>query len=251
MTFTITYPTPGRAAWPDSGLGGTLDGSGKAPGPLYRAPVGDQQLPGLVGFRALKAGTSVDINSYAVFAAVRAIQALVGAGVDGLFGQETGAKLVAWQDSHGQVDDGLFGEVSSKAMFLPFVNAAVNKATTDTTARASIRKLAHGHIGYESGWDPGAVGGTTPHDLGLGQINGPANPSLNVDDRLNPRVAIPYVVYLVQANLTAMGGVEEDAIAAYNLGVTGAKEWVRLGRPEVWNGRFVRRYIRSVQAAAL
>lgn len=250
MTLTITYPPAGRTAWPDSGSGGTLDSTGKAPGPFYRAPTGDQPLPGLIAWRAVRAGTSVDINSYAVYAGVRAIQALVGAGVDGLFGQETGTKLVTWQDNHGLTDDGVFGGVTSKAMFLPFVSAAVNKATADTIERASMLKLSRGHIGHESGWDPGAVGGTTPQDLGLGQINGPSHPSLGVDDRLNPRIAIPYIVVLVQANLEAMGRIEGDAIAAYYLGVAGAKEWVRVGRPEVWKGKPVKLYIRSVLTAA-
>lgn len=250
MTLTITYPSTGRGAWPDSGLGGTLDATGKAPGGFYRARAGDQPYPGLVAAQAVRAGTGVDINSYTVYAAVKTIQVMVGAIVDGLFGDETGTKLVTWQDNHGLPDDGVFGALTSRAMFLPFVNASVNKVTADTIERDSIRKLTQGHIGYESSWDPGAVGATTPQDLGLGQINGPAHPTLTVDDRLSPRVAIASVVYLVQTNLQAMGGIEGDAIAAYNLGVAGAKEWVRLGRPEVWKGKSVKRYIRGVLAAA-
>lgn len=250
MTVKITYPNTGRAAWPSSGLGGTLDGTGKAPGPLYRAPAGDRDMPGLAASRAISAGAAVDINHYAVYAAVKAIQPMVGATADGLFGQKTGAALMAWQDAHGLTADGLYGGVTSTAMWLPFINAAVNGSTTDASGRASVRKLSRGHIGYESSWDPGAVGETTPEDLGLGQINGPAHPTFSVDDRLNPRVAIPYIVDLVRANLTAMSGVEQDAIAAYNLGVGGAKEWVRIGRPEVWKGKFVKRYIQGVLAAA-
>lgn len=249
MAITITYPSQGRGAWPDSGLGGTLDGAGNAEGPLYRAPAGDQPMPGLVAARAIKAGTTVDINHYAVYCTVKALQAIAGTTPDGIFGSQTGRALSAWQDTRGLVDDGHYGRITSTAMWLPFVNAAVNKATADAIERTSLRKLAQGHIAHESGWDPGAVGVTTPQDLGLGQINGPAHPAMAVEDRLNPRAAIPFIVQLVQTNMQAMGGVENDAIAAYYLGVAGAKEWVRLDRPEVWKGKFVKRYIRSVLAA--
>lgn len=248
MSVTLVYPTAGRGAWPDSGTGGTLNNDGTAAGPFYRAPAVGVVMPGLVAARAVKAGQSVDVNNFAVYAAIQFIQSATGSVIDGIFGTDTGKHLATWQGSHGLADDGQFGRVTAQAMFKPILNAAVNKAATDPALRDSLRRLTQGHIGYESNWDPGAVGVTTPVDLGLGQINGPAHPSLSPETRLNPAYAIPYIVQIVQGNLTAMGN-ENDAIAAYNLGIGGAREWVRLDRPEVWKGISVKRYIRGVLAA--
>ena len=43
---------------------------------------------------------------------VKSLQALVGTDVDGLFGPNTKAKVIAWQTAHGLTPDGLFGNAS-------------------------------------------------------------------------------------------------------------------------------------------
>lgn len=243
MTFQLIYPTRGRGAW--TNLGGTLDSEGDGPGIYYRSPAGSMLMPGIVGYRAVHNAATTDINSYAVYMAVKGIQREVGATEDGLYGSDTAAAVQKWQLSRNLLPDGVFGPASARVMFRERATIAA-KATSDNSA---VVKLTLGHTGFESSWDPGAVGYVQPQDLGLGQINGPAHPSVSVDFRLTPRSALGFVANFVLGNLQAMLWNERDAIAAYNLGVGGARAWVKAGRPVHYLGVDVAGYINGVLAA--
>lgn len=243
MTFQLIYPTRGRGAW--TNLGGTLDSEGDGPGIYYRSPAGSMLMPGIVGYRAVRNATSVDINSYAVYMAVKGIQREVGTTEDGLYGSDTAAAVQRWQAGHNLLPDGVFGPASARVMFRERATTAA-KAASDNSA---VVKLTLGHIGFESSWDPGAVGYVQPQDLGLGQINGPAHPGLSVDFRLTARSALSFVADFVLGNLEAMFWNERDAIVAYNLGIGGARAWVKAGRPASYLGTDVAGYISGVLAA--
>lgn len=239
-TLSLIYPDHGRGAW--SSTGGTLRSNGLAPGSFYRSPVAPMPMPGLVGYKAVQASGSCDINSYSVYMGVRGIQRELGVTEDGLFGDDTATALKAWQAAHSLEADGIFGPSSAKAMFTPVASSIAASISTNSV----VSRLTLAHVGFESGWDPGAVGYVEPRDLGLGQINGPAHADLTPQFRLTPRYALGFVANFVYDNLEAMLWNERDAIAAYNLGVGGARSWVRAGRPDVWRGTNVKQYIDGV-----
>lgn len=241
-TLSLLYPDHGRGAW--SSTGGTLSDDGTKPGPYYRAPAGAMQMPGIVGYRAVQSSGTCDINSYAVHLAVKGIQRELGAEEDGLFGPATGAALKTWQGTKGLAADAIFGQASAKAMFVPIARSIAAGVSTNPI----VAKLTVAHVGFESNWDPGAVGYVEPRDLGLGQINGPSHSDLTPQFRLTPRYSLGFVAHFVLDNLEAMLWNERDAIAAYNLGVGGARSWVKAGRPDVWNDIKVKQYIDGVLA---
>lgn len=238
----LTYPTPGRGAW--SSIGGTLSSDGTKPGTYYRSPAGTMKMPGLAGYTAVQQDGSIDINSYAVYMAVKGIQREVGVTEDGLFGPATGAAVSSWQIRHGLESDGVFGPTTARTMF----RAVALTIARNASPNLAVTELVFGHVGFESGWDPGAVGYVEPRDLGLGQINGPAHPELTPSFRLSPRPALAYVANFVLNNLESMLWIARDAIAAYNLGVGGARAWVSAGRPAEFKGVNVAGYINGVLA---
>lgn len=253
----------GRGAWPTSGAGGTLtmDSTTKAtkPGRFYMLSTDTSKLVGLAAYRALKAGTPADLNELAVYYGVRAIQTgLVQGGfkgadgrvltIDGILGKNGAHAIKAFQTSKQLTADGVFGPASAKAMFRPLMDTAA-------FGKGVPADLLCGHVTYESGVDPGAVGRSDSDDLGMGQINGRAHPDLSIEDRFNPLVAFNYVAGIIRDNLAAFPANVDDAIAAYNLGRYGCQQWIAAGRPEMWTpagattARNVWKYISAVKDA--
>lgn len=253
MSATITYPADGRGAWPATGKGGTLSLDGKTPGRFYRHAITPATTIGVNAYRADREGTETDIDQYAVWRAAAAIQTelkdlgYLPTGIDGLWGKGTSDAVIAWQNRMGLTPDGVYGPASAKAMFVPAIRRYA--IAVDAAQANSLTRIVTGTINLESGWDPGAVG-SDPNDLGLGQINGPAHPTMSVNDRLNPRLALPWIVRFIDGNLTYFKGDTDLAIAAYNLGRTGATRWRDAGKPDVWvvNGspRNIRDYINKI-----
>lgn len=247
---TITTPTTGRGAWPYKGTGGTLDDPGAAPGRYYRTATASSLMPGLKASLAMQTGRAVDLNDYAVWRGVIAIQRLCGGlDVDGELGPKTGAAIAAWQKKHGLDADGVFGPISGKTAWRPLVKGAALQRNVPPILEYVTAVI--GTVNWESGWDAGAVGVSTPVDLGLGQINGPSHPWLSYDQRFDPWFAAGWVAEQVHNNVIAMKNNVHDAVAAYNLGQTGAKTWVSLGRPRYYGTTDVWRYIDAVMAGGV
>lgn len=242
----LTYPPVGRGAWPASGLGGTLNVAGTRPGSYYRAPtIAGVRMPGLTGALAVRLGISCDINDYAVHRAVMALQPHFNAYPDGILGPATSLAIRAYQKAHNLAMDGAIGPATCRAIFEELVVEAA--AHLDTLHAVLLRKIAVGTISIESGFDPGAVGVDTPRDLGIAQINGPAHPSMSAAARLDPAIAIPWMVAFVDDHLREFRYDIEAAIAAYNLGVAGAWAWVNAGRPQWYRGRDVQAYVAKIK----
>jgi hypothetical protein len=244
---TLITPATGRGAWPSKGTGGTLSLSGLLPGPFYRAPFAPGvDMPGHAAWIALRLGAPVQLADYAVHLAIKAIQLKCGMIGDGLFGPNTRDAVADYQAKAGLVKDGIVGPATTKAMFKPMIDLAAGKISD---AHPRLAFLLGGLFCYVSGFEPAAVGVTTTVELVLLVIFGPAHPTLTVEQRLDPAVAITFGAKLVESNLDSLR-VETDAIAAFNLGQAGARNWVMALRPQYWGSTDVPLYISRVLAAA-
>lgn len=244
MTLIVTYPDHGRGAFPSSGGGGTLNSSGSAPGPFYRAPaIGRSNYPGLKGYLAYKNAAPVSINDLAVYMAVKFIQKEVGAVADGLFGRQTMSKVKDWQSRYKLVADGIYGPATAKRMIFNVVEWMFWSSHLPFDA-----SILRGTIKMESYFDAGAVGYVRSRDVGIAQINLDAHPGVTVEKALDPLFAIPWMAKFIESNMIALDWNIDAGIAAYNLGKGGARSWVRAGMPDVWNGTNVRAYINKIKS---
>jgi hypothetical protein len=247
----------GRGAWPGSGRGGTLNAKGTAPGPYYRAPADGAtvEAPGLTAYRALQSGNPAALDDLAVYYGVLAIQNVLRGldgtvAADGVFGPRTGAAVKAFQTRTGLAADGVVGPNTTKRMFQGAISAAA--AASNVPA-----KIVGGIAVTESSLDPGAVGYYDDNDLGLVQINGVAHPNVSVAARFTPAIALQWCADYLHTMLGKFGGRLDDAIAAYNLGEGGCRQWIAAERPDVWTppydtsgrARDVRGYIDRISTA--
>lgn len=247
MVFSLTYPTTGRGSFTTNAqLGGTLNVKGDGPGPYYRAPASPSvRMPGLTGALALRNATACSINDYAVHMACKALQAKVGTDPDGILGPNSDKLIKAYQVGRSLVADGVIGPMTCKLMFDPLIEAAV--LALDRHHGAAMMWMSKGHMWVESGYDPGAVGVTTPQDLGPG-LNGEHNPDMSADFRLTPATAIPAMVKIVDGNIFALKFDFDAAVLAYNIGRGGATSWKRAGKPARFMGVDTYAYINKVKA---
>lgn len=252
MTLTIIYPTLGRGCFTTGAkLGGTLNANGMGAGSYYRAPSIAIPMPGLVGFKAVRDGTTCDVNDYAVHKAVKALQAFFSTAPDGVFGSNTAKAVMVYQKEKGLVVDGIIGPATSKTLFEPMFLTAILK--TDPAHERMLRTVVLGTVALESGNDPGAIGVSTPTDWGIGQISEIHSTQttssfyIKSEDRLEPVVAIPWITRFIDNNLKVMNYDLDASIAAYNLGITGAQRWISAGRPQTFSGRDVWNYILRVK----
>ena len=235
----FTYASTGRGAFPRTGRGGTLSPDGTKPGRYYAAPAKGMDMPGRAIQPGGKLATNGSIDDYAVFMGVLAIQVAVGCRAqDGLYGPATARDVTAFQSGAGEAADGVVGPATARALFRPLIT----KLTSNQTAVT----ICTGIVGWESGWDPGTVGQTTPMDLGICQFNGPAWPQMNEAYRLTPTRVIPVMVNEITARLTTFHGSEVDTIASWNLGIGGATQWAAAGHPHQWKNRDPWLYVSNV-----
>lgn len=245
----------GRGAWPRGGAGGTLNAKGTGPGPYY--VMAAHAVP-WVG-RLPSAPVPIDVNIRAVHGGVLAIQRALNrrlpgkpVNITGVFGPSTSEATKDFQETVPEkvgVADGVVGPKTCRALFLPDVK------TWCEDAGFARWQLVCGIIANESNWDPGAVGYSDQSDLGLAQINGRSHPTITEAERLQPLRAVTFVREYLLNSLEVFDGNERDAVASYNLGVGGARSWIKVGRPDLWTPfnsttpRRVRDYIDRILSA--
>lgn len=157
--------------------------------------------------------------------AVLAIQTAVGATLDGLYGAKTAAAVAVFQKGIGLKADGVVGPATAGALFTPLI---------DGPASVQVAEVCRGIVGLESGFDPRAVGASTPQDLGPCQSKGPAWPQLDEAYRLDPQRSFRVLIAEITARFYSFGGRESDVIASWNLSIAGARAWADAGRPHQW-----------------
>jgi hypothetical protein len=225
----VSEAVHGRSAWPKGGAGGTLDWDGKTPGKYYVwAPAGTP-LVGSGGW------TSTDGNLRAVHGGVQAIQEALNRRINAgltLTGEFDGATATAASQFRLSVGEDSWpgvGPATAKALLLPDL-----QTICQSKGLGDAWPVVCGVVQNESAWDPGAVGYVKPVDLGLAQINGDAHPDMSERERLNPLLAFTFIVNYLTNAMKALDGNLDDAIASYNLGITGCKRWIEQGRPEMY-----------------
>ena len=225
----------GRGAWPSAGYGGTLR-TNLTPGPyyLYRPEMGWNGV-GLAAPLRFIAGQDIPFDELAVHLGVKGIQTLLGRcegitanpTVDGVFGPQTDRAVRQVQKLGSVTVDGVVGKNTMKTlMLLPILDTA--------SAYTTSWEAVYGILNWEGGWDPGAVGYIDRNDLGLSQVNTHAHPMVTVEEAFDPLWAINFICGYLQNAANYLGGNVRDTVASYNLGIGGAKQWIRDGRPDRW-----------------
>jgi hypothetical protein len=220
----------GRGAWPSLGAGGTLNSTGTGPGPFYVLARGDIDR---IGNRAKGAGRAA-LNDYAVHQGVIAIQRLASMHTgteldpDGEFGTVTDAVVRAAQHKLGLKVDGVVGRKTMQSMLVPVIYRAA-------VAKDEPWEPLFGILHHEGNWDPGAVGFIDNTDLGLAQINMGSHPHVTVAQAYDPFYAVGFVANYFRNSLNHLENNVRDAVASYNLGIGGTRQWIAAGRPDFWS----------------
>lgn len=255
----------GRGAW--SKVGGTLarlpGSKTTVPGKYYMRPSKGVVAPGVAADEVLLAGGVPDLNEHAVWYSVLAqkvrLQEMIGLVnardlvLNGRYGTGVAAAVAEFQGYNGLTADGIVGPATSRALFEPVVHEIGHRSVIGY-------RIGCGVVINESAYDAGAVGYVDSHDHGLCQLNADAQ-HFTLDQSFNVRTAVERLYEILDRNLATFGNVE-DAIAAYNLGVTGAQLWISEGRPDLFiplsqrsdpnaKPRDVAGYISRIQGACL
>lgn len=230
----MTLVETGRGAWSRSGRGGTLrkDRLGIRPGAHYLKHSDPNQTIGLRAYLLKSVGMPVEQDFLATHHAVVGIQALCSnylerpLMLDGLFEAKTHQAVLDVQLRAGLTHDGIVGPGTMSKLIEPVAKGASNAA--------GIRwSLTFALMQNESALDPGAIGVLDPNDWGLAQINSLANPHVSFSDAMCPSFATRYVANRLKIAMSEFDN-ERDAIASYNLGIGGTRQWIAAGRPDIW-----------------
>lgn len=224
----------GRGAWSSKGVGGTLKPLKKVvvPGPYYMLHPNPLGQVGAKAWLFNLIGQPVELNELATYHGVIAIQVLVNqlgfqCPISGVFTVETDQAVKGAQAKLGLKADGVVGQTTMKALINP-VAAKIAKALMDIDP-----KPLYGILQNEGAYDPGAVGYFDANDLGLAQINILSHPNVTISNAFCPSFAIKFIADKIAYGVNEFHDIEL-AVASYNLGITGTKEWVRLGMPNEW-----------------
>lgn len=178
----ITPDVPGRGAW--TLKGGLLPAKPGGTGAGYYRLAVDKEKP--VG-SAWVTGSDTSDSAHSVNLAVRALQVAFGMAtpdLDGWLGPKTSAAGIAAQKKLGVEADGIFGPATMKALFAAHINRRADMY-------AVPRKILNGIVGYESAFDPGAVG-VSGWDHGFCQINLGAHKDVSIEAAMNPEFALDF-----------------------------------------------------------
>jgi len=219
----------GRGAWNNSGLGGTKKyRDATRPGPYYYLGTGEAPE-----------GRERDANENAVHLAVKAYQRALnrrmksGLLIDGYLGPVTSEAIWDFQVKHEAKTGTPWGGIcpdTSEALLMPDLRRIVRKRR----ASGVTRSMVSGTVRHESNWDAGAVGYVDPDDVGLAQINADAHPEWTTEERLQPVRCFKFIINYYANALDQLDDNLRDSIASYNLGIGGARTWIRAGRPDIW-----------------
>lgn len=165
----------------------------------------------------------------------------------GIFGPATDRAVKAYQAVAVKPADGIAGPNTLKSLLRQPVNAA--------EAQHGIpRHLLWGVIAQESGYDPGAVGFSTPYDLGLVQINTRVHP-VAPRDAFDPWFALEWAGRRM-ASKAAGYRLKQPEELAWNLAALAhhapgwADHWAKYGTPPTAYAVRAQDYIDRVLAAA-
>lgn len=204
----------GRGAWTKRGM-----------------PSNGSQYYGLVKPVNVGSQPQLDQDHRAVMYGVKAIQRRINAMgfanannaalvVDGVLADRT-AWGIGWaQGKMGVGVDGLAGPITCRAIFWPVIKSLPYSQITLHTVGGICQ--------HESGYDPGAVGFQDPDDLGLVQINGPANPGMTETDRFDYLTAFTYAANRITQALGTPKFTVDAAIASYGYPSV-AQYWAKSG----------------------
>lgn len=202
----------GRGAWSTIGM--------PPNGTIYYELI----TPENVGFAGAKA--DADLSHRAVMFGAKALQTRINEmgytpklSTDGQIGPLTAAGIKWLQQTLKIVADGEAGPTTLKYALWPVIKAM---PYIDV-----IRHAVGGICQHESGYDPGAVGFSTPDDLGLVQINGPANPTLTEAQRFDYHFAFKYCADRLSVAYNTYH-VLDYAIASYASPLW-AQQWAKSG----------------------
>ena len=227
----------GRGAWPTDGRGGTLAFNRTSPGKFYLYSPGFNMV-GLEAVLKFLDNQPVPRDELAVNYGVRGIQDLLkicpqvnsdelDQSNRGVFDEATRDAVVELQKVASLTPDGVVGPQTMKSlMLLPILRTA--------SATYLPYEPVWGLLAYEGAWDPGAVGYLDGNDLGMAQVNTVAHPHVTWEMAFSPAWAILFICNYLNNASKYLDGNLRDMVASYNLGIGGAKQWIRAGRPGVW-----------------
>jgi hypothetical protein len=231
MSATTKYPAPGRGAWRQTGgLLPAKPGQKGSVGYYRNAAAGETPIGSAW---VTKADTSHDAE--AVHYGVRALQQLVGAGVDGWLGAESDTNIIAAQTKAKVEADGIVGPTTMRALLTPLI--------LDTAAANDVpAKILGGLALTESGLDPAAVG-VNGQDHGIVQINLGAHPTTTLQQALDPGYALHFAAEDLSMVFRRYYGKTKNNVDPWLIAVANhnspllAKRWALEGEAPYVEGR--------------
>lgn len=156
--------------------------------------------------------------------------------ITGVYDRDTQRAVRAFQARRGLPVTGEVGYATARALLERTIKR-------EAAAAGMSAELLCGHLSFESGLDPSAVG-SSGDDLGLGQIlMGRWNPGVDVDDALDEDFAVRYMAQRDMAAYRAFGDWP-TALFDYN-SPTGAHEWQQTGVPSELGKGYSRKAMRG------
>ncbi len=140
-----------------------------------------------------------------------------------VFGSVMQRNTKRFQKDHMLVVDGEIGPKTSAKLFNTVFITYEEKYGIPNRL---VCKACH----LESAVDPGAVGYSDIHDLGIFQINTVMHPTLTVDQLFDAEWSINYYAQNLVAQFTRLKDWDA-AVASWNVGGGGAAAWSAAGKP--------------------
>jgi hypothetical protein len=227
------YPGPGRGAWSLTGGLLPVSAGSRSKAGYYRRPQPGEAAVG----SAYASGKDDGHHAYVVNLGVRAIQTLTGlegADVDGWFGEQTSARVVAAQKRWGLDADAVVGRVTMRAALSDLVAEIAGQNHVPTA-------ILGGLVLNESSLDPAAVG-VNGEDHGIAQINlGAHGDKVSLEQAMDPDFSLMWsAMELSMTYRTWVGHTQADpwdiAIANHNSPAL-ARRWAQAGAAPFVVGR--------------